>query len=185
MSENSVIPEKRLATRFGDVAEEKKSEVQTLRDCYASTTVNLATALRFFSRTCSLESREMLESEHHLFTALRVRSSPALLQMIHKYIKGWKVGLEAKMGFPVSEADSLPMNAKSLVGSVMSNFCGSHFPLHMPVVEVTSEGMMIDRENSNVSEKQSASSKVLNNVLFVDKIDSIHTKQADGVRIFA
>ena len=134
-----------LATWFGDVAEEKKSELQTLPDCYASTTVNLATALGVFSRMCSLESLEMLESEHHLFTELSVKSSPGLLQMIHKHIKGWKVGLEAKMGFPVSEVDSLPMNAKSLVGSVMSNFCGSHFPLHMPVVEVTSEGMMIDK----------------------------------------
>ena len=35
------------------------------------------------------------------------------------------------MGFAVTEADSLPMNEKSLVGSVMENFCGSHYLLHM------------------------------------------------------
>ena len=40
--------------------------------------------------------------------------------------QGWKVGLEAEMGFPVSEAYSLPVNAKSLLGSVMANLCGSH-----------------------------------------------------------
>ena len=39
---------------------------------YASTTVNVATALEFFSRMCSLQSLEMLESEHHLVTALSV-----------------------------------------------------------------------------------------------------------------
>ena len=33
------------------------------------------------------------------------------------------------MGFPVSEAYSLPVNAKSLVGSVMANLCGSYYPL--------------------------------------------------------
>ena len=43
----------------------KKSEVQILAECSATTTVNLETALRFFSRMCSLESLEMLESEHH------------------------------------------------------------------------------------------------------------------------
>ena len=47
---------------FGDITEKEKSEVQILADCYASTTVNLATALRFFSRMCGLESLEMLES---------------------------------------------------------------------------------------------------------------------------
>ena len=35
------------------------------------------------------------------------------------------------MGFPVSEAYSLPMNAKSLVRSVMANLCGSHYPIHI------------------------------------------------------
>ena len=37
--------------------------------------------------------------------------------MVKKHIKGWKIGLEAEMGFPVSEAYSLPTIAKSLVGS--------------------------------------------------------------------
>ena len=49
------------------------------------------------------------------------------------------------MGFPVSEAYSLPVNAKSLVGSVMANLCGSHYPLHMPLVEVSSQRILIDK----------------------------------------
>ena len=68
----------------------------------------------------------MLESEHHLVTSLCVESWPGVLQMIHKHIRGWKIGLEVEMGFPVSEAYNLPTNAKSLVGSVMANFYGSH-----------------------------------------------------------
>ena len=77
--------------------------MQILVDCYASTTGNLATAIGFFSGKCSLESLEMLESEHHLVTALSVESWPGVLQMIQKHIKGWKVGLEAEKGFPVSD----------------------------------------------------------------------------------
>ena len=49
------------------------------------------------------------------------------------------------MGFPVSEAYSLPVNAKSLVGSVMANLCGSHYPLHMAMVEVSSQRILIDK----------------------------------------
>ena len=75
--------------------------------------MNLATASRFFSRMFNLESLEILESEHHLGTTLRVESWSGVLQMIQKHIRGWKVGLEAEMGFPVSEAYSLPINAKS------------------------------------------------------------------------
>ena len=51
---------KDLATWFGDFTEKEKSEVQIVADCYASTTVNLATALEFFSIMCTLESLEML-----------------------------------------------------------------------------------------------------------------------------
>ena len=40
------------------------------------------------------------------------------------------------MGFPVSEAYRLPVNANSLVGSVMTNVCGSRYSLHMAMVEV-------------------------------------------------
>ena len=83
--------------------------------------MNLATALGFFSRMCSLESLEMLKSEHHVMTALSGESWPGVLQMIQKHIRGWKVGLEAEMGFLVSKAYGLPMNSKSLVGSVMAN----------------------------------------------------------------
>ena len=48
--------------------------MQILAECYASTTVNLATALGIFSRVCSFQSLEMLESEHHLVMALSVES---------------------------------------------------------------------------------------------------------------
>ena len=47
------------------------------------------------------------------------------------------------MGFPVSEAYGLPVNAKSLVGSVMANVCGSHYPLHMAMVEVSSQRILV------------------------------------------
>ena len=117
-----------LVTWFEDITEREKSEIQIVAECYASTTVNLATALGFFSRMCNLQSLERLESEHHLVTALSVESWPGVLQMTQKHIKSWEVGLEAEMGFPMSEAYGLPLNAKSLVGSVMANLCGSHNP---------------------------------------------------------
>ena len=114
-----------LATWFGDITEKEKSEVQIVSECYASTTVNIATALGFFSRMCSLQSLEMLKSKHNSVTALIVESWSGVLQMVQKQIRGWKIGLEAEMGFPVSEASSLPMNAKSLVGSKWPNSVGS------------------------------------------------------------
>ena len=49
------------------------------------------------------------------------------------------------MGFPVSEIYGLPVNAKSLVGSVMANLCGSHYPLHMAMVEVSSQRILVDK----------------------------------------
>ena len=49
------------------------------------------------------------------------------------------------MGFPMSEAYGLPLNAKSLVGSVMANLCGSHYPLHMAMVKVSSQRVLIDK----------------------------------------
>ena len=137
-----------LITWFGDITEREKSEVQIVAECYANTTVNIATALKFFSRLCSLQSLEMLESEHHLVTALSVESWPGALQTTQKHIRGWKIGLEAEMGFPVSEAYGLPVNAKSLVGSVMANLCGSHYPLHMAMVEVSSQRILVDKDFS-------------------------------------
>ena len=128
-----------LVTLFEDITEREKSEVQIVAECYASTTVNIAT-LGFFSRMCSLQSLERLESEHHLVTALSVESWPGVLQVTQKHINSWNVGLEAKMGFPMSEAYGLPLNAKSLVGSVMANLCGSHYPLHMAMVEDSAKG---------------------------------------------
>ena len=132
-----------LVTWFGDITEREKSEVQIMAECYTNTTVNIATALGFFSRMCSLQSLEMLESEHHLVTALSVESWPGALQTTQKHIREWKIGLEAEMGFPVSEAYGLPVNAKSLVGSVMANVCGSHYPLHMAIVEVSSQRILV------------------------------------------
>ena len=134
-----------LTTWFEDITEREKSEIQIVAECYSSTTVNLATALGFFSRMCSLQSLERLESEHHLVTALSVESWPGVLQVNQKHIKSWKIGLEAEMGFPMSEAYGLPLNAKSLVGSVMANLCGSHYPLHMAMVEVSSQRVLIDK----------------------------------------
>ena len=93
-----------LITWFEDITEREKSEIQIVAECYASSTVNLATALGFFSRMCSLQSLERLESEHHLVTALSVESWPVVLQVNQKHIKNWKIGLEAEMGFPMSEA---------------------------------------------------------------------------------
>ena len=78
-------------------------------------------------------------------TALSVESWPGALQVTQKHIRGWKVGLEAEMGLPVSEAYGLPVNAKSLIGSVMANLCGSHYPLHMAMVEVSSQRMLRDK----------------------------------------
>ena len=78
-------------------------------------------------------------------TAVSVESWPGALQINQKYIRGWKVGLEAEKGVPVSEAYGLPVNAKSLVGSVMANLYGSHYPLHMAMVEVSSQRILIDK----------------------------------------
>ena len=128
-----------------DVTEREKSEVQIVAECYTNTTVNIATALGFFSRMCSLQSLEMLESEHHWVTALSVESWPGALQTTQKHIRGWRIGLETEMGFPVSEAYGLPVNAKSLVRSVMTNLCGSHYPLHMAMEKASSQRILVDK----------------------------------------
>ena len=64
-----------LVAWFGDVTEREKREVQIVAECYTKTMVNIATELGM----CSSQSLEMLESEHHLVTALSVESWPALL----------------------------------------------------------------------------------------------------------
>ena len=79
-----------LVAWLGDVTEREKSEVQIVAECYTNTIVNMATALGFFSRMCSLQSLEMLGSEHHLVTALSVESWPGVLQITQKHIRGWK-----------------------------------------------------------------------------------------------
>ena len=91
---------KELATWFCDITEKEKSEVQIVAECYASTTVSIATALGFFSRMCSLQSLEMLESEHYLVTAWVMESWPGVFQMVQKHIRGRKIGLEADMSLP-------------------------------------------------------------------------------------
>ena len=65
--------------------------------------------------------------------------------MTQKHIKSWKVGLEAEMEFPMSEAYGLPLNAKSLVGSLIANLCGSHYPLHMAMVDVSCQRILVDK----------------------------------------
>ncbi|XP_063728136.1 uncharacterized protein LOC134855525 [Symsagittifera roscoffensis] len=45
----------------------------------------------------------------------------------------------------MSEAYGLPLNAKSLVGSVMANLCGSDYTLHMAMVEMFSQRVLIDK----------------------------------------
>ena len=79
-----------LVAWFGDITEREKSEMQIMAEGYTNTTVNIATALGFFSRMCSLQSLEMLETKHHLVTALSVESSPGALQTTQKHIRGWK-----------------------------------------------------------------------------------------------
>ena len=48
-------------------------------------------------------------------------------------------------GISVSEAHGLLVNANSLVGSVMANLCESHYPLHMAMVEVSSQRILLDK----------------------------------------
>ena len=64
-------------------------------------------------------------SENQLVTALSKESWPGVSKMVQKHSRGWKIGLEAEMGFPVSECYSLPLNAKPLVGSLITNLCGA------------------------------------------------------------
>ena len=70
-----------LVTWFEDITEREKSEEKVVAECYTSTTVNIATALGFFSRMCSLQSLERLESEHHFVTALSVDSWPKCVRL--------------------------------------------------------------------------------------------------------
>ena len=85
---------------FGDVTEREKSEVQIVAERYTNTTVNLATALGFFSRMCSLQSLEMLESEHHLVTALSVESCPGRCKQPRKTSEVGGLVLRRKWDFP-------------------------------------------------------------------------------------
>ena len=73
----------------------------------------------------------MLVSEHHHVMTLSAETWPGVLQMIQKHIK--------EMGFPVSDAYILPMNAEFLVGSVMANYCGSLCPMRISMVETSNQ----------------------------------------------
>ena len=46
------------------------------------------------------------------------------------------------MGFPLSEAYGLPLNEES---PVIANLCDSHYPLHLAMVQVSSQGRLIDK----------------------------------------
>ena len=48
-------------------------------------------------------------------------------------------------GWSRGEAYGLPLNAKSLIGSMMANLCGSHYPLHMAMVEASSQRILVDK----------------------------------------
>ena len=74
--------------------------MQIEAECYTNTTVNIATAMGFFSRMYSLQSLELLESEHHLVTALSVDSWPGALQTTQKHIRGCGLVLRGKWDFP-------------------------------------------------------------------------------------
>ena len=74
------------------------------------------------------------------------------------------------MGFPVSEAYGLPVNAKSLMGSVMANLCKSYYPLHMAMVEVSSQRILVDKAFSvpkcvRLARMSHHSHKLLKNIL--------------------
>ena len=55
-----------------------------------------------------------------------------------------------KMELPLSEAYNLPTNAKSLIRSVMAILCGSHYPLHMAMVEASSQRVFFGSQVSTI-----------------------------------
>ena len=109
-----------LVTLFEDITEREKTEIQIVAECYASTTVNLATALGFFSRMCSIQSLERLESEHHLLgdrvergvMARSVASDPKT----HQELEGW-----TRSGDGISHERSLWSASKCEVPSGISD----------------------------------------------------------------
>ena len=107
--------------------------------------MNLASSLEFFLRLCSLKPLKFLELKHHLVTAVSVKSRPGVLQMNLKHIKSLlKVGLQVEAAFQVSEGFSLPVNAKSSVGSVLATYCDGFYAVNMTMVESGSQKILID-----------------------------------------
>ena len=102
----------------------------------------MAMALGFFSRMCScgvtIDTRIQTPTSDSL-------ECGNLAWSVSKPYQGAEDRLGSIKGIPMSEVYSLPMNAKSLVGSVMASSCGSHNPLHMSIVEASSQRMMIDK----------------------------------------
>ena len=60
------------------------------------------------------------------------------------HIKGWKAGLETEVALSMREVYSLPVIAKSSVGSVLATYCESAFSVDMTVVEAGSQRLLID-----------------------------------------
>ena len=100
MCQITVFTERRPIAWLGDVTEREKSEVQIVAECYTNTTVNIRTALGFFSRMCILQSLEMLESEHHLLTALSVESCMGPCKQPRSPSEGGRFVLRRKWDFP-------------------------------------------------------------------------------------
>ena len=118
-----------LVTWFEDITEREKSEIQIVAECYASTTVNLATARVRTPLGDRVERRVMARS---------VASDPKT----HQEWEGW-----TRSGDRISQERSLWSASKCEVPSGFSdiNLCGSHYPLHMAMVEVSSQRVLIDK----------------------------------------
>ena len=48
-------------------------------------------------------------------------------------------------GIPLKEAYSLPMKAKSPVGSVIASICGRNYTLHLSMMDVSSQRVIMDK----------------------------------------
>ena len=66
--------------------------------------------MKELDRGVSRKRRDWATQQKAEVNKLELRS-----QLGVRLVRGWKIGLEAEMGFPVSEAYGLPVNAKSLV----------------------------------------------------------------------
>ena len=74
--------------------------MQIVAECYTNTTVNRATALGFFSMMCSLQSLEMLESEHHLVTVWSIESWLGCWKQPRSTSEGGRLASRQNWDFP-------------------------------------------------------------------------------------